>query len=230
MPATKSAIIPSRDKRLQRGERGGIELLLIQSVDHLGKQGDVVEVKRGYAMNYLLPQGLATVATDHHKRMVDKHKAKLLQIQHERLAGLRQLADRIAAAKRHHRSQRQRRRPSVRLGRRPGNRQGAQAARHYRHRRPGAAERSAQGIGPVHGRCSFGPRDRSAIESLGRADRRRSGSSRREAGSQGGSCLRRNQGRRNKIGQGRSKKADAKPSDEMIDWQNRAVLRIGILI
>jgi large subunit ribosomal protein L9 len=97
MPLIKSRIIPSRDKRLKRGERGGIELLLIQSVDHLGKQGDVVEVKRGYAMNYLLPQGLATAATDHHKRMVDKHKAKLLQIQHERLAGLRQLAERIAA-------------------------------------------------------------------------------------------------------------------------------------
>src|SRR5215471_4143946 len=75
----------------------GVQLLLIQSVDHVGKQGDVVTVKRGYALNYLLPQGLATVATDHHKRMVEKHKAKLLQIQHERLAGLRQLADRIAA-------------------------------------------------------------------------------------------------------------------------------------
>jgi large subunit ribosomal protein L9 len=97
MPTTKSGIIPSRDKRLKRGDHGGIELLLIQSVDHLGKQGEVVEVKRGYAMNYLLPQGLATAATDHHKRMVEKHKAKLLQIQHERLAGLRQLAERIAA-------------------------------------------------------------------------------------------------------------------------------------
>src|SRR6201991_1392680 len=88
---------PRREKRLRRGAHGGIELLLIQSVDHLGKQGDVVEVKRGYAMNYLLPQGLATFATDHHKRMVDKHKARLLQIQHERLAGLRQLAERIGA-------------------------------------------------------------------------------------------------------------------------------------
>jgi large subunit ribosomal protein L9 len=97
MPATKTKRFPSRDKRLKRGEHGGIELLLIQSVDHLGKQGEVVEVKRGYAMNYLLPQGVATVATEHHKRMVEKHKAKLLQIQHERLAGLRQLADRIAA-------------------------------------------------------------------------------------------------------------------------------------
>ncbi len=96
MPITQSKSA-SRARRLKRGERGGIELLLIQSVDHLGKQGEVVEVKRGYAMNYLLPQGLATVATEHHKRMVDKHKARLLQIQHERLAGLRQLAERIGA-------------------------------------------------------------------------------------------------------------------------------------
>src|SRR3954453_13500034 len=96
MPNTQTQTV-SREKRLKRGAHGGIELLLIQSVDHLGKQGEVVEVKRGYAMNYLLPQGLATVATDHHKRMVDKNKARLLHIQQERLAGLRQLADRLAA-------------------------------------------------------------------------------------------------------------------------------------
>src|SRR5260221_12381974 len=71
----------------------GVQLLLIQSVDHLGKQGDVVEVKRGYAMNYLLPQGLATVANDHHKRMVEKHRARLQAIQNDRLAGLRKLGD-----------------------------------------------------------------------------------------------------------------------------------------
>ena len=76
-------------KRLPKGERGGIELLLVHQVEHLGKQGEVVEVKRGYALNYLLPQGLATFATDHHKRMVDKHRAKLEEIARERLAGLR---------------------------------------------------------------------------------------------------------------------------------------------
>jgi large subunit ribosomal protein L9 len=74
----------------------GVQLLLIQSVDHLGKQGDVVTVKRGYALNYLLPQGLATVATNHHKRMVEKHRAKLQEIEKARLASLRQLADAIA--------------------------------------------------------------------------------------------------------------------------------------
>ena len=68
-------------KRLPTGPNGGIQLLLIQSVDSLGKQGDVVEVKPGYAKNYLIPQGLATFATDHHRRMVEKHKAMLLEIQ-----------------------------------------------------------------------------------------------------------------------------------------------------
>ena len=81
--------------RLPRGENGGIELLLIQSVDHLGKQGEVVEVKPGFANNFLLPQGLATVASDHHKRMVDKHKVKLHEIEEARLKDLVDLAKHI---------------------------------------------------------------------------------------------------------------------------------------
>ena len=83
-------------QRLPRGPHGGIELLLIQSVDHLGEQGDVVEVKRGYAVNYLIPQGLATFATEHHKRMVEKHRAKLLELEKQRLKTLRDLAAHIA--------------------------------------------------------------------------------------------------------------------------------------
>ena len=82
--------------RLPRGENGGIELLLIQSVDNLGKQGEVVEVEAGFANNYLLPQGLATVASDHHKRMVEKHKAKLQEIEQGRLKDLKDLAKVIA--------------------------------------------------------------------------------------------------------------------------------------
>jgi large subunit ribosomal protein L9 len=82
--------------KLPRGPHGGIQLLLIQSVPHLGKQGEVVEVKAGYAKNFLLPQGMATIATDHHKRMVEKHKAKLQAIENTRLAGLRQQADALA--------------------------------------------------------------------------------------------------------------------------------------
>lgn len=81
---------PKGFKRLPVGPNGGIELLLIQSVEHLGTHGDVVEVKRGFAYNYLIPQGLATVATDHHKRMVEKHKEKLAEIARMKL---KQFAD-----------------------------------------------------------------------------------------------------------------------------------------
>ena len=84
-----------RAQRVPKGPNGGVQLLLIQSVDPLGKQGEVVEVKPGYANNYLLPQGLATIVTGHHKRMVEKHKEKLLEIEKTRWAGLRHLADMI---------------------------------------------------------------------------------------------------------------------------------------
>jgi large subunit ribosomal protein L9 len=95
--ASKSSSTPRSDRRsrrkagsqLPRGPRGGVQLLLIQSVEHLGKQGEVVEVKRGFALNYLLPQGLATIATDHHRRMVEKHRAKLDEIARQRMASLR---------------------------------------------------------------------------------------------------------------------------------------------
>ncbi len=53
-------------------------------------------MKAGYANNFLLPQGLATVATPHHKRMVEKHRARLLEIQKSRLAGLQAQADAIS--------------------------------------------------------------------------------------------------------------------------------------
>jgi large subunit ribosomal protein L9 len=101
MPDTKSSSKKSRKgatrcKRLPVGPHGGVELLLIQPVEHLGKQGEVVEVRPGYANNYLLPQGLATIASDHHKRMIEKHRARLADIQRERLAGFRKLGDLIS--------------------------------------------------------------------------------------------------------------------------------------
>jgi large subunit ribosomal protein L9 len=88
--------LPRRCKRLPVGPHGGVELLLVQTVEHLGNQGEVVEVRPGYANNYLLPQGLATIASEHHKRMVDKHRAQLEQLEKARLADLQALADRLA--------------------------------------------------------------------------------------------------------------------------------------
>lgn len=96
MVAAKSRARRQSYKRLPKGPNGGIELLLIQNVDSVGRQGDVVEVRAGHANNFLLPQGLAIVANAHHKRMVEKHKAKLKEIEKKRLGGLQSLADTIA--------------------------------------------------------------------------------------------------------------------------------------
>lgn len=86
----------SRFKPLPRGPQGGVQLLLIHNVEHLGKQGDIVEVKPGYANNYLLPQGLATEATEHHRRMVEKHREKLRQLELEKLVEHRARAAEIS--------------------------------------------------------------------------------------------------------------------------------------
>ena len=69
--------------------RTSVELLLAENVANLGSQGDIVRVKPGYARNFLLPQGLATVATDHNRRMVEQHKVKVAELQAQQLKDLR---------------------------------------------------------------------------------------------------------------------------------------------
>ncbi len=47
-----------------------MEIILREDVQHLGKVGDVVKVKDGYARNYLLPKGLAYPATEGNKKKI----------------------------------------------------------------------------------------------------------------------------------------------------------------
>jgi large subunit ribosomal protein L9 len=47
-----------------------MEIILREDVQHLGKAGEVVKVKNGYARNYLLPQGLAYSATEANKKRI----------------------------------------------------------------------------------------------------------------------------------------------------------------
>ncbi|WP_029109237.1 50S ribosomal protein L9 [Mycobacterium sp. URHD0025] len=49
-----------------------MKLILTAEVEHLGVAGDVVEVKDGYGRNYLLPRGLAIVATRGAERQADE--------------------------------------------------------------------------------------------------------------------------------------------------------------
>jgi len=50
------------------------KLLLLVDIDDLGKKGEVVEVRRGYARNFLLPQSLAVIADIHTLRIQKKLK------------------------------------------------------------------------------------------------------------------------------------------------------------
>jgi large subunit ribosomal protein L9 len=42
----------------------GVKVILRSDIDNVGKRGDICDVSDGYARNYLLPRGLAIVATD----------------------------------------------------------------------------------------------------------------------------------------------------------------------
>jgi len=56
-----------------------MKLLLKENVSRLGKLGEIVEVKAGYARNYLLPQGLAVQPTAGNIKAVEKAKQRYLE-------------------------------------------------------------------------------------------------------------------------------------------------------
>jgi large subunit ribosomal protein L9 len=49
-----------------------MKLILTAEVDHLGSSGDIVEVKDGYGRNFLLPRGLAIVASRGAERQAEE--------------------------------------------------------------------------------------------------------------------------------------------------------------
>lgn len=54
-----------------------MEIILLEHVEKLGKMGDKVQVKSGYARNYLLPQNKALRATEANLAYFEKQKAEL---------------------------------------------------------------------------------------------------------------------------------------------------------
>lgn len=55
-----------------------MKVILRQNLDNLGNIGDVVNVKDGYARNYLLPNNLAFVATQDAVKRIEREKLKLI--------------------------------------------------------------------------------------------------------------------------------------------------------
>jgi large subunit ribosomal protein L9 len=72
-----------------------MQLVLTEDVTHLGKQGDLVEVKGGYGRNYLLPRGLATIPTEHNLMLLERYKVRVTQAREARIADLKVMAAQI---------------------------------------------------------------------------------------------------------------------------------------
>ncbi|MBQ9399040.1 MAG: 50S ribosomal protein L9 [Bacteroidales bacterium] len=75
-----------------------MKIILKKEVANLGEAGDVVEVKTGYALNYLVPQGFATIGTP---SALKQHEETIRQRAHKEaklVADAEALAAKIAAA------------------------------------------------------------------------------------------------------------------------------------
>ncbi|ERP31500.1 50S ribosomal protein L9 [Chitinivibrio alkaliphilus] len=85
-----------------------MKIILIKDYPRLGSKNDVVEVKRGYARNYLIPEGIAVMATkgnlrhaEEMKKYSHKHEERaiaLAQENAEKVAGLTVTLQRNAKA------------------------------------------------------------------------------------------------------------------------------------
>ena len=54
-------------------------ILLREAIEHVGGRGEIVKVSAGYARNYLLPQGFATLATKGNITQIEQERAALLK-------------------------------------------------------------------------------------------------------------------------------------------------------
>jgi large subunit ribosomal protein L9 len=69
-----------------------MQVILKESLENLGDAGEIVNVKPGYARNYLLPKGLAYEATQANVRRIEREKEQLRKRAHEDLESARERA------------------------------------------------------------------------------------------------------------------------------------------
>ncbi len=75
-----------------------MKVILRQDVDNLGREGDIVDVKKGHARNFLLPRGFAYLATPGNLQKLEEDK-KLRDLRHRKeIRGAEDLARRISGA------------------------------------------------------------------------------------------------------------------------------------
>ena len=72
-----------------------MEVILRQAVENLGKPGDVVKVKNGYARNYLLPRDLAYEATPGNLKRIQLERDRLEAAESQRRDTAQELAAKL---------------------------------------------------------------------------------------------------------------------------------------
>lgn len=72
-----------------------MDLLLRQNIESLGRVGDVVKVKSGYARNYLLPRGLAIPVTKANLAEIEVARKKALAEEQARIGTLKELVGKL---------------------------------------------------------------------------------------------------------------------------------------
>ncbi len=63
-----------------------MNIILVESVNHLGRSGEVVKVKPGYARNFLIPKGLALTANKSNMAVLESKKAEIQSRESEKKA------------------------------------------------------------------------------------------------------------------------------------------------
>ncbi len=94
--AVRQPGVERRRNHPMRAKDGYMQVILTQAVPHCGTTGELVKVRPGFARNYLLPQGLATFATPHNLRIVEKHRERQRQLEEAKRADLLGFAAQIA--------------------------------------------------------------------------------------------------------------------------------------
>jgi large subunit ribosomal protein L9 len=74
-----------------------VQIILMQDVDNLGETGDLVDVKPGFARNFLLPKGIALRATAANLRRFDEERDHLVDRSSRELEKASVLAAKIEA-------------------------------------------------------------------------------------------------------------------------------------
>ena len=69
-----------------------MQVILLEKIDNVGSLGDLVEVKSGFARNFLLPQGKAEMATPSNVEAFESRRAELEAQQAEQLQSARRRA------------------------------------------------------------------------------------------------------------------------------------------